>query len=146
MIRRPPRSTLFPYTTLFRSQPATPTQTCSVTSGTGTATVNVTTIQVVCGPVFTVGGSVSGLLGKGLTLQDNAADNLVISGNGNVNFTFPTPLLGGSTSAVTILTQPNTPVQTCSVSNGNGTINGNVATINVICSQPGFSIGGSVVG
>src|SRR2546429_3583099 len=24
MIRRPPRSTLFPYTTLFRSQPATP--------------------------------------------------------------------------------------------------------------------------
>src|SRR5256885_9034503 len=25
MIRRPPRSTLFPYTTLFRSKPATPT-------------------------------------------------------------------------------------------------------------------------
>src|SRR5258708_20266595 len=27
MIRRPPRSTLFPYTTLFRSRPATPTPT-----------------------------------------------------------------------------------------------------------------------
>src|SRR5260370_1547367 len=26
MIRRPPRSTLFPYTTLFRSQPVDPTQ------------------------------------------------------------------------------------------------------------------------
>src|SRR3712207_8753341 len=26
MIRRPPRSTLFPYTTLFRSHPAAPTQ------------------------------------------------------------------------------------------------------------------------
>src|SRR2546428_10331558 len=29
MIRRPPRSTLFPYTTLFRSNPATPGPTAS---------------------------------------------------------------------------------------------------------------------
>src|SRR3712207_8430127 len=33
MIRRPPRSTLFPYTTLFRSSPvATPTRSSSVSS------------------------------------------------------------------------------------------------------------------
>src|SRR2546426_6779774 len=29
MIRRPPRSTLFPYTTLFRSQPAAAQQVCN---------------------------------------------------------------------------------------------------------------------
>src|SRR5258708_8473086 len=29
MIRRPPRSTLFPYTTLFRSHPPTPPRCCS---------------------------------------------------------------------------------------------------------------------
>src|SRR6266436_7575001 len=29
MIRRPPRSTLFPYTTLFRSRPSSPSPACS---------------------------------------------------------------------------------------------------------------------
>src|SRR5574341_1559768 len=34
MIRRPPRSTLFPYTTLFRSVPATPCRRrCAATAG-----------------------------------------------------------------------------------------------------------------
>src|SRR5713226_8904113 len=119
-----------PYNVIVKTQPSTPTRSCSVAAGTGTATANVTTIQVVCGPVFTIGGSVSGLLGKGLTLQDNAGDNLVVSGTGSVNFTFPTPLLSGATYAITILTQPNTPVQTCSVANGTGTVNGNVGNIN----------------
>src|SRR2546430_6037487 len=37
MMRRPPRSTLFPYTTLFRSSPSTPTGSVSFASdGTGT--------------------------------------------------------------------------------------------------------------
>src|SRR2546428_8252369 len=40
MIRRPPRSTLFPYTTLFRScaPPATGTPWCEGTAGSGTPT------------------------------------------------------------------------------------------------------------
>src|SRR2546430_11765069 len=33
MIRRPPRSTLFPYTTLFRSRPAPPSRTWGTRSG-----------------------------------------------------------------------------------------------------------------
>ncbi len=134
------------YNVTIKTQPSSPTQTCSVTSGTGTATANVTSVQVVCAPVFNVGGSVSGLLGTGLTLQDNGGDNLVVSGTGNVNFTFATPLLTGAAYAVTVLTQPKTPVQTCSVSNGSGTISGNITNVNIVCSQPGFSIGGSVVG
>jgi len=134
------------YNVIIKTQPSSPIQTCSVTTGTGTATANVTSIQVVCAPVFPVGGSISGLLGTGLTLQDNGGDNLVVGGTGNVNFTFATPLLSGATYAVTILTQPKTPVQTCAVVNGTGTISGNVSNVNIICSQPGFSIGGSVVG
>src|SRR3984893_2621482 len=134
------------YNVIIKTQPSTPTQTCSVTGATGTATANVTSIQVVCAPIFNVGGSLFGLLGTGLTLQNNAGDNLVVTGTGNVNFTFATPLLTGAAYAVTILTQPKTPVQTCSVVNGSGTVNGNVGNVNIICSQPGFSIGGSVVG
>src|SRR5258707_9292578 len=37
MIRRPPRSTLFPYTTLFRSDQHSATKATSATGGTGTA-------------------------------------------------------------------------------------------------------------
>src|SRR3712207_8028484 len=37
MIRRPPRSTLFPYTTLFRSCPRTRPSSAATGSGTGTA-------------------------------------------------------------------------------------------------------------
>src|SRR5688572_32777994 len=37
MIRRPPRSTLFPYTTLFRSKPAPASSTCRSTSRARTA-------------------------------------------------------------------------------------------------------------
>jgi N-acetylneuraminic acid mutarotase len=134
------------YNVIIKTQPSSPTQTCSVAGGTGTATANVTTVQVVCAPVFTISGSVTGLLGTGLTLQDNGGDNLNVSGTGNVNFTFANPLISGAAYAVTILTQPKTPVQTCTVVNGSGTVKGNVSNINIVCSQPGFSIGGSVVG
>jgi hypothetical protein len=71
---------------------------------------------------FTVGGSVSGLAGTGLVLQNNTGDDLAISGNGS--FTLGTALADGSGYAVTVKTQPTSPVQTCSVSNGNGKLNG----------------------
>jgi hypothetical protein len=134
------------YAVTIKTQPSSPTQTCSVASGTGTATANVTNVQVVCAPIFTVSGTVSGLLGSGLTLQNNGADNLTVSGTGNVTFTFATPLLTGAAYAVTILTQPKTPAQTCSVMNGSGTVSGNVTNVQITCPQPGFSIGGAVVG
>ena len=134
------------YAVIVKAQPSTPTQTCGVSNGTGTATATVTNIQVVCAPIFFVGGSITGLLGSGLTLQDNGGDNLTIGGNGNVNFTFPTPLISGANYAVTVLTQPKAPVQTCSVFNGSGIIAGSVTNIDISCSQPAYSISGSVVG
>jgi len=44
------------YNVIVKTQPTSPTQTCSVTNATGTPTANVTTVQVVCAPVFNVSG------------------------------------------------------------------------------------------
>ncbi|MCK5639809.1 MAG: hypothetical protein KAJ19_03390, partial [Gammaproteobacteria bacterium] len=65
---------------------------------------------------YTVGGSVFGLTGSGLVLQNNGADDLAVAGN---SFEFATALTDGSTYNVTILTQPTG--QTCSAINGSGT-------------------------
>jgi hypothetical protein len=81
-----------------------------------------------------------------MVLQDNGGDNLSVSGTGNVVFTFASPITSGSTYAVTILTQPTNPTQTCFVSSGAGTVNGNVTNVQITCSQPNFTISGSVVG
>ncbi len=137
------------YLVTVKTQPNSPTQTCIVTNGSGTATANITTVQVNCsggGGGFTIGGSVSGLIGSGLVLQDNGSDNFPVTGYGNVSFTFATPLSAGSAYAVTVLTQPSNPTQTCSAVNATGTVNGNVNNVQIICTQPGFTIGGSVVG
>jgi len=135
------------YSVTVKTQPTSPVQLCTVTNASGTATANITTVQVNCGGGgLTVGGSVSGLIGSGLVLQDNGGDNFIVTGNGNVTFTFASSLNAGATYAVTVLTQPANPTQTCTVVNGTGTISSSVNNVEVICTQPGFTIGGSVVG
>jgi subtilisin-like proprotein convertase family protein/subtilisin family serine protease len=127
------------YAASVLTQPTGPSQTCTVTNGSGTvASANVTNISISCTTnSFTVGGTVSGLLGAGLVLQNNGANDLAIGGNGA--FTFTTPILFGATYAVTVLTQPSGPVQNCSVTSGSGTLGaGNVTSVGVNC---GFTIG-----
>ena len=81
---------------------------------------------------FTIGGTVGGLAGSGLVLQNNAEDDLPIGANGS--FTFVTPLVDGSDYAVTVLTQPGEPVQACEVTNGIGTLTGaDVTDVVVTC-------------
>ena len=134
------------YTVTVLTQPSNPPQTCTVANGSGTASANVTNVQVTCAaPSFTIGGTVSGLAGTGLVLQDNGGDNLTITANGN--FTFHTALSSGSAYKVTVLTQPSSPAQTCSVTNGSGTATANVTNIQVACTTPsGNTIGGTVTG
>jgi hypothetical protein len=135
------------YTVTVSTQPTSPAQTCSVSNGTGTAIANVTNVLINCGTSgLTIGGSVSGLIGSGLVLQDNGGNNFSVSGQGNVPFTFSAPVAAGTAYAVTISTQPNNPAQVCSVVNGSGTANTNVSNVEIICTQPGFKISGSVVG
>jgi hypothetical protein len=134
------------YAVTVKTQPSNPAQSCSVSGGTGTAAANVTSVQITCGTVVTIGGTVSGLTGTGLVLLDNGGDPLTVTGTGMVNFTFPTPLSSGVQYAVTVGTQPTNPGQTCTVSNGSGTANSNINTVQVLCPQPTFTIGGTVVG
>ena len=92
---------------------------------------------------FTVGGTVEGLTGSGLTLQNNLADDLSITEDGT--FVFDTGLADGSSYEVTVLAQPEG--QTCSVSNGSGTISGaNVTDVAVICSDDAYAVGGTING
>jgi hypothetical protein len=115
-------------------QPTTPSQTCTVTNGSGTvASADITNISISCTTnSFTIGGTVSGLLGSGLVLQNNGGNNLAVSANGT--FTFSTPILSGAAYAVTVLTQPSAPAQTCALSSASGTVGAaNVTNVGVNC-------------
>jgi hypothetical protein len=79
-----------------------------------------------------VGGTVSGLAGSGLTLGDNGGDGLAVTANGS--FAFATPVATGAGYSVSVLTQPTNPAQNCSVSNGAGVAGGsNVTSVRVDC-------------
>jgi hypothetical protein len=136
-----------PYSVTVSAQPTNPSQTCSVSAGSGTVTNgNVVTVAVNCTTnQYIVGGAVSGLAGTGLVLQNNAGDNLTVNGNGN--FAFATPIASGASYAVTVLTQPTNPSQTCTVASGTGTVGGaNVTTVSVSCTTNTYAIGGTVTG
>src|SRR5437867_8733303 len=89
------------YNVTVFTQPTGPSQTCSVTNGSGNvASANVASISISCATnSFTIGGTVSGLTGTGLVLQNKLGNNLTIGGNGA--FTFSTAILSGTTYAVT---------------------------------------------
>lgn len=118
-------------------------QTCNVTNGSGViAAADVTNVSVTCVddavPTYSVGGTVSGLTGTGLALQNNGAEMLAVTSDGS--FTFVTELLDAATYAVTVSIQPTG--QSCTVSNGSGSIatadvtNVTVACINDIVTPP----------
>lgn len=94
---------------------------------------------------YSIGGQVSGLVGVGLELQNNDGDPLALTSNGN--FSFPGIVADDTSYDVTVLTQPGSPIQTCSVSNGSGTVNGqDVSDILVDCVTNSYTVGGQVVG
>lgn len=131
------------------TQPSNPAQTCAVTYGaSGTVNGTITYVQITCtNTTFSLGGTVSGLSGTGLVLQDNGGSNLSVSANGS--FAFSAPVSRGSSYNVTVLTQPSSPAQTCGVTNGYGAdVLGNVADIQVLCitTTVTYTIGGTVTG
>jgi hypothetical protein len=131
------------YDVTVQTQPSNPGQTCTVTNGSGTATANVTNVQVTCSSQYSIGGTVTGLAGSGLVLADNTTDTLAISGTGTVQFTFKT-LVSGAYS-VTVQTQPSNPTQACTVTNGSGTATANVTNVQVNCTSK-YTIGGTITG
>lgn len=119
-------------------------QTCSVSTGTGTVSgSNVANVAVVCATnTYSVGGTVSGLTGGSLVLQDNNGDNLTVAANGT--FAFATQVAFGSPYSVTVLTHPIG--QSCSVASGTGMIAAaNVSNVTISCAAT-YTIGGAVMG
>jgi hypothetical protein len=79
---------------------------------------------------FTVGGSISGLAGTGLVLQNNGSNATTVTANGS--FTFSNTMTTGSVYRISVQTQPAG--QSCSIANGTGTVNGaNSTNISVSC-------------
>ncbi len=81
---------------------------------------------------YTVGGSVTGLTGTGLVLQNNGGDNLAVAADGP--FTFATAIADNAPYSVSVQTQPSG--QFCTVQNGSGTALANVSNVAVSCVLP----------
>ncbi len=97
------------------------------------------------GQLYTVGGTVSGLAGSGLVLENNRADGIAVGSDGA--FIFPLPVSDSGTYSVDVKANPVGPSQTCTASNNRGTIAGADATnVLVTCSTNTYSIGGTVSG
>lgn len=82
---------------------------------------------------YAISGTVANLAGSssGLVLQNNGKDDLPVNANGN--FKFATTITSGTPFNVTVLTQPTSPVQQCTVANGSGTAMANVNSVKVEC-------------
>ncbi len=121
------------YSVTVFTQPSSPAQHCIVTTGSGTmASANVTTVAIACTTTtYTVGGTVTGLVGSGLVLRNNGGDDLSVTANGPV--VFATPHVNSDSYSVTVLTQPTSPAQTCLVTDGRGTSHANVTTVAIVC-------------
>lgn len=135
------------FSVTVKTQPSGPSQSCTIANGAGTiGSADVTNVAVTCATgTFTVGGTVSGLQGSGLVLQNNLGDDLTIVGNGP--FQFGAPLASGAGYSVTVKTNPTGPAQNCTVTNATGTVNGSsVANVAVACMTDRFTVGGSVSG
>ena len=134
-------------TVAVSQQPSSPAQVCTVMAGViPSIAANATNVAVTCVTTpFTVAGTVSGLTGTGLVLQNNGGDDLAVTRNGG--FTFATPVASGATFTVSVKTQPTAPAQTCQVSGGSGTIGGaNVTSVSVTCGVNNYTIGGTTSG
>src|SRR5580704_16159776 len=103
---------------------------------------------------LTIGGTVTGLDGTGLVLANGSAagagasmstTKLTIKGNGA--FTFPGVVAPGAAYSVGVASQPASPTQACTVSNGSGKVgSGSVTNIVVTCTTSAFTVGGGISG
>jgi hypothetical protein len=138
------------YAVTVVTQPVNPNQICTVTKGSGVAGANVTTVAVNCVLSYSIGGTVTGLVGTGLILVNSSdSEQLPISAaNGNQPFTFKNLVPTGTAYAVTIFAEPTAPTQACVVTTGtgSGTAIATVTSVAIVCPAVTYSVGGTVVG
>jgi len=132
---------------------------CIVTGGAGTlAGTGVNTVAVVCTggatPSWSIGGNVTGLAqGATLVLQNtNNGESVTVTnptGAGTVPFTFVNLVAEGTGYTVISSQNPLSPVQTCIVTGGAGTMpvpGANITTIAVACTTSTFAVSVNVTG
>lgn len=96
-------------------------------------------------PTYTIGGTVSGLQGTGLVLEDNSGNDLNLANNGS--FVFSQAIALGSTYSVSVKSQPTNVWQTCSAANSTGVVGAaNVTNVTVTCVTNTYSVGGAASG
>ena len=132
------------------TQPMSPPQFCQIAKGTGfVGTANVTNVQVTCGAGYTVGGTVSGLVGSGLVLQientqlpndpsdpDYIGSPLPVDTDGTFTLDSVYPAMFSGGDFVKITQQPSSPTQRCLVENAGISIqSANDTSVAVACSE-----------
>ncbi len=125
-----------PYVLTVKTQPAGPTQTCTFGAGGGDVAGAAVTVDLTCTTnTYTIGGTLTGLQGNGLVLQNNVGDDLVLNPAQNGAFSFVTKVPSGGNYAVTVKTQPHRVAgETCAVTLGSGpVVSADITTVKVAC-------------
>lgn len=139
-----------PYNVTVKTQPSAPIQKCVVSSGSGTVlNGNIEGIQIVCGDaLYLIYGTVTGLLGNGLQIQNVTGAGTDVVNVNSSSFSLP-PIPSGETYNFSIISQPTSPSQTCSITSP-GVTTGTMAaahlpaTIN--CTTNSFAVNAQVTG
>ena len=119
---------------------------CNVDPSVGVVSSTGANISVMCGLGYSVSYTVSGLIGRGLVLQLNGA-SIQSSPPASGIYSFPSLFSSGTSYAVSVVAQPTSPAQICSVVNATGTIgNANVTNIQVNCTPAIVGTAYGVVG
>ncbi|MGE8721265.1 LamG-like jellyroll fold domain-containing protein [Leptospira terpstrae] len=139
-----------PYNVIVKTQPNSPIQKCIVSSGSGTVlSGNIEGIQIVCGDaLYLIYGTATGLLGNGLQIQNVTGAGTDVINVNSTSFSLP-PIPAGETYNFSIISQPTSPSQTCSITSP-GITTGIMAaahlpaTIN--CTTNSFAVNAQVTG
>jgi 6-phosphogluconolactonase len=121
-----PKSKFFQYTVIFQSATNNKSEFCGFKANVGTPSGTVHRN-------FTLGGTITGLTNAGLVLSSGTvSDQNLMLASGSTTFQFPTSILSGSAYNLTVKTVPENRMN-CSLTNGSGTITGNVTNIAINC-------------
>jgi 6-phosphogluconolactonase (cycloisomerase 2 family) len=129
------------FTVTVPTQPTAPTQSCVPVPATGNVTNADVPVAVTCTTfTSTVAGTISGLTGtSGLVLKDTISGHTTATlAAGTTSFAITPAINSGVSYNVIVLTQPTTPGQFCTVTNGAGTVVGTAITnVAVTCRNEG---------
>jgi 6-phosphogluconolactonase len=100
------------------------TVTATVSAGSSSASWHVTSAGL--------HGVITGLLGQGLVLHDDAAGDVAVAA-GATTFAFPASLAVGTPYAISVTAVPTSPLQQCSIANASGVVGPDAPDIRVSC-------------